>query len=145
MVLVKVDQDNIKYYKKFEEEYKEKISEFQSRIYPREELDVVKWYYIKEQDEIIGSIWLEKKSHESFATLGIFIIDEKFRGQGIGKQAIQSIISADAKQMNIDEIRLNVRESNVRAIRCYKRLGFEEFKRYKTDNGISAISMRFKI
>ena len=145
MELVKIDQDNMDYYRQFDCVYCDKLSEFQSRIYPSDDSEHVNWYYIKVDNNIIGSVWLEKKENESFATLGIFIADAEYRGQGIGKQAIHEIINIDTKAMEINEIRLHVRETNVRAIKCYSDLGFTEFQRYKKENGITVISMKFQV
>jgi len=69
------------------------------------------------------------------------IADENYRGRGIGKQSIRKIIDNDAESMNIEEIRLNVRQENVRAISCYFGLGFKEIGGYTKENGINVISM----
>lgn len=137
--LIRINSDNFANYQLFDSF--DNLSEFQSRIYPNEDSEIVNWYYIKVDGNFIGSVWLEKQSHELFAVLGIFIAKEEYRGKGIGKQAIKAIISAHAKDMKVDEIRLNVREKNARAIRCYTDCGFVETQRYKNETGISAISM----
>ena len=140
--LIRVNSDNFSNYQLFDRVYHDKLSEFQSRIYPNEDSEIVNWYYIKVDCHFIGSVWLEKQANEPFAVLGIFIAKEDYRGKGIGKQAIQAIIGAHAKEMKIDEIRLNVREKNARAIQCYTDCGFVETRRYKNEAGISVISMR---
>lgn len=145
MELIKISKDNIDCYRQFDCVYHDKLSEFQSRIYPNDDSELVNWYYIKVHNKIIGSVWLEQKANELYATLGIFIVDAEYRGQGIGKQAIQTIINIDAKEMQIGEIRLNVRETNVRAIKCYLSFGFTVFQRYKKENGISVISMKLQL
>lgn len=144
MKLIEINKENIGYYKQFDQAYHETLSEFQSRIYPDDGSELIYWYYIKAYDKIIGSVWLEKKVHELCATLGIFIAAVEYRGKGIGKQVIQQIIDIGAKRMQIDEIRLNVRETNVRAIKCYTDLGFIEFKRYKKENN-NVISTKFQL
>jgi ribosomal protein S18 acetylase RimI-like enzyme len=56
-------------------------------------------------------------------TLGIGLLPE-FRGQGIGRQLMQTTIEA-AWQCGITRIELTVREHNANAIALYKSLGFE--------------------
>lgn len=143
--LININQDNVDFYRQFNCDYCDKLSGFQSRIYPSNDSEVVKWYYIKDHSNIIGSVWLEKKKSELFATLGIFIVEAEYRDQGFGTQAIQAIINTDGKEMQIDEIRLNVRETNIRAIKCYSNIGFTEFRRYKKENGISVINMKLQL
>jgi len=56
-------------------------------------------------------------------TLGIGLLPE-FRGQGIGRQLLQTAIGA-ACQCGMTRIELTVREHNANAIALYKSLGFE--------------------
>lgn len=61
------------------------------------------------------------------AKLGIFIADPAYRDKGIGKYAIQQMISL-AKSDGIDIITLNVRVGNLRARKVYSSCGFKEKK-----------------
>ena len=143
--LIKLDASNISFYRKFDLAFEENLRNYQSRIYPNEEAEIVNWYYITVEKRIVGSIWLEKEQSKSYAVLGIFIAEQQDRGKGIGKQAIIRIVEQDAVHMGINEIRLNVRENNKRAFNCYFALGFREISRYKKPNGISAITMGLSI
>ena len=53
-----------------------------------------------------------------------FMIDEKYQGQGCGKEALKQII-AYFKENGATNIRLSTKESNVNAIRLYRSFGFE--------------------
>ncbi len=143
--LVEVNQNNLEPYQSFARKFDSDLSGFQSRIYPSKDSDIVNWYYIKVSQKYIGSIWLEKQVNMPFAVLGIFIADEEFRNKGIGKQAVKAIISADAPKMQIEEIRLNVRKNNIRAIKCYTDCGFIETGRYESQKGFRAISMSYRL
>ena len=74
------------------------------------------------------------------AVLGIFIYDEIYRGQGIGEKAINELAAKCAVAMKLKFIELNVRSSNSRAIKCYKKCGFIE-KETIVKNNIKAIHM----
>lgn len=140
ITLEKISEDNRAEYSNFE--IKTDLSNYQSRIRPKEDIDIVGWYYIIFENKPIGSIWLEKKTGDSFAVLGIFIADESYRGRGFGKQAIKRIIELEQPLMDIAEVRLHVRMSNLRAAACYKSCGFYKFDRYEKSDGVSVISMK---
>lgn len=143
--LVKICPENQDYYKSFEAVFEQDLSKYQSRICPRKESTLIKWYYIEYQQRYIGSIWLEKEQNSTFAVLGIFIADSQYRGNGLGKQAIRKIIDLDAASMDITEILLNAREENIRAINCYASVGFKKIKSYTKDNQVQAIQMGLTI
>ena len=51
------------------------------------------------------------------------MIDEKYQGRGLGKEALRHIISY-FKENSATNIRLSTKDSNVHAIRLYKSVGF---------------------
>lgn len=59
MKLINITEENISFYKQFENYYNENLSIYLSRIYP-DSNSVIKWCYINEKNKNIGSIWLEK-------------------------------------------------------------------------------------
>lgn len=61
------------------------------------------------------------------AEFGI-IVDEEFRGQGIGSYLLSSIMKLAKHQFQIELIHLQVYEGNP-AINLYKKFGFKEFGR----------------
>ncbi len=69
--------------------------------------------------------------------LGIFIVDDKNRNKGIGKEAIDKAIEITQKRILFNKIRLNVRMNNVRAINCYKKCNFKICGTGKRVSGIS--------
>ena len=52
-----------------------------------------------------------------------FMIDEKYQGQGYGKEALKHIISY-FKENGASNIRLSTKESNINAIHLYQSFGF---------------------
>ena len=53
------------------------------------------------------------------------VVDESFRGQGVGKLLIQEAVKY-LNEMNVDQILINVRGKTERAKSLYDRLGFKE-------------------
>ena len=139
-VLEQVCDENLLYYNEYEKVFETDLKQYQSRIHPSENAEVLRWYHIKTDEKYIGAIWLEKNADEDFAVLGIFIADELYRNKGIGKLAIEQIIKTDLQYMNTNKILLRVREENERAIRCYKSVGFKENRRYRKGN-LNAVEM----
>ena len=141
MRLIPVNKENIDFYKKFE--YSEDLSLYMSRIYPNYESSYLKWMYIEEDQHYIGSIWLEGNDI-NLVKLGIFIADPVYRDKGIGKQAIQQLITM-AESDGINVITLNVRAENERARKVYTACGFKIKKYFTKEKGIEAFSMELEL
>ncbi len=131
--LEQICNENMSHYSEYEKAFETDLKQYQSRIYPSENVAVLRWYHIKADGKYIGAVWLEKNDGEEFAVLGIFISDELYRNKGIGKSAIEQIIKTDLQYMRTNKILLRVREENERAIRCYKSVEFKENRRYRKD------------
>ncbi len=141
MRLIPVDKENIDFYKKFENS--KDLSLYMSRIYPNYESAYLKWMYIEYDRHYIGSIWLEGKDIR-LVKLGVFIADPAYRDKGIGKLAIQQMITI-AESDGIHVIALNVRTENERAVKAYAACGFKITKRFKKENDIEAFSMELEL
>jgi len=141
--LEQVCNENLSHYNEYEKAFETDLRQYQSRIYPSESVEVLRWYHIKTDNKYIGAIWLEKDANDDFAVLGVFIADELYRNNGIGKAAIEQIIKTDLQYMHTNKILLRVREENERAIRCYKSVGFKENRKYEKGN-LNVIEMIYK-
>ena len=141
--LEQVCNENMPHYSEYEKAFVTDLMQYQSRIYPSESAEVLRWYHMKSDEKYIGAIWLEKNTCEDFAVLGVFIADVLCRNKGIGKAAIEQIIKTDLQHMHTNKILLRVREENERAIRCYKSVGFKENRRYRKDN-LNVIEMIYE-
>lgn len=140
--LESVGEENLSHYKEYEKVFEKDLCLYQSRIYPDINAEFLCWYHIRIDNRFIGSVWLEKNVTDDFAVLGIFIADMEFRNRGIGTMAIRRIIKNDLPAMNTNKAILRVRESNERAIACYKKVGFKESRRYLKSE-IEIIEMEF--
>ena len=142
--LEQVCNENISYYTGYEEAFDSDLKQYQSRIHPTNDAQILRWYHIKTDDKYIGAIWLEKVLTDDFAVLGIFIVDKDFRNKGIGTKAIDKVIKKDLPYMHTNKILLRVRAENERAIKCYNKVGFTEIRRYEKD-GLNVIEMMYEV
>lgn len=138
--LIEITKDNIFEYKRFDVCFNNYLSQCMSRIYPDND-KVVKWCYINVDNKNIGSVWLEKIDVYT-AKLGVFIVDEQYRNNGYGTDAIRKMLFF-AKDNGYQDIFLNVRINNARAFKVYKKLGFNEIKRFVKNNGVEVIVMKY--
>lgn len=107
------------------------LSYFMSRWSPHDFIDgswpkdLVRWHTIILEGREIGTVWMERDSSTSkTCDLGILIGDPAFRGHGAGSQAILLAELDAAAHWGADLVRLRVRASNSRAIRCYQKAGY---------------------
>jgi ribosomal protein S18 acetylase RimI-like enzyme len=82
------------------------------------------WYVIAEDDLDVGIVWIELLPGDSEGVLGVYLGDPSNFGRGIGTAAIQLAIAEFRRVHPRVPILLRVRQSNVRAIACYRRVGF---------------------
>lgn len=142
--LEQVCNENLSYYSGYEEAFETDLKQYQSRIYPINDAQYLRWYHIKNDDKYIGAIWLEKAPSDDFAVLGIFIADKDYRNTGIGAKAVDKVIKNDLPYMHTNKILLRVRAENERAIKCYSKVGFIETRRYEKD-GLNVIEMMYEV
>lgn len=82
------------------------------------------WYLVIRDSREVGTVWIEHLSGEGRAVLGVFLASASDFGHGIGSAAIRLAIAQFHQAFPGDSICLNVRQSNVRALECYRSLGF---------------------
>ncbi len=64
-----------------------------------------------------------KLAHQSLFAI---IVDEAHRGQGVGKQLLEALMSLGVEQFHLELLHLEVYEGNP-AIHLYERLGFQRY------------------
>ena len=113
------------------------VQRFMSRILPHKsdqylnsQGSLLAWYIIRVDGQNVGTVWLEKAAvNDEIATLGILIGKIDLLGQGIGELAIYLAIEKSRDEISFKSVHANVRESNIRAIHCYRKCGFVEILR----------------
>lgn len=58
------------------------------------------------------------------AELGIYIVQEEYRGRGIGQKVLNSVIDYAFFALNLNKLYLKVTVNNLRAYNCYESVGF---------------------
>lgn len=87
--------------------------------------DVVYGYY--DNDSLIGFISLKIKN--DIGIIGLFAVDEDYRGQGIGRKLMQSAIDYCAMR-GATHVEVATQLNNSGACRFYERIGFKRSKAF---------------
>jgi len=64
--------------------------------------------------------------NDRVGTCGIFVGDKKEQGKGYGTEAMKLLLEYGFNTLNLNRLDLKVNDFNLRAIKCYQRLGFVE-------------------
>lgn len=116
-----------------------------SNLYPLESLynDFTKIIIYKVNNEIVGFIHYELL-YETCSLYNV-IVSKEFENQGIGSSLMNYMIE-DSKKSNIDNIILEVKSTNEKAINLYKKYDFNTINiRPKYYDGIDAYIMERRI
>ncbi len=74
----------------------------------------------------IANLYLQPYQKLSHQCLFAIIIDERYRGKGIGTKLMQELIALGKERFKLELMHLEVYEGNP-AINLYRRLGFEQY------------------
>ena len=83
----------------------------------------------RETGEHLGTIDLSARPESRTATLGIFLGAKERWGEGLGYDALVTLLRFGFWEMNLRRIELTVLDGNVRAKALYERVGFIEVGR----------------
>jgi RimJ/RimL family protein N-acetyltransferase len=82
---------------------------------------------LNEYNIMLGTIELFNINRKKqTATIARFLIDENFRGQGLGEKSLRLLLEKAFTEFDINEIDLRVFDFNRQAISCYEKVGFEK-------------------
>ncbi len=82
------------------------------------------FYIVQSKEKIIGYV-LAGKINKNETKLISIAISPKFQNKGIGSKLIEHLFE-EIKENNLNQINLEVRENNKKAIKFYKKMGFKE-------------------
>ncbi len=96
--------------------------------YHRGRSDEVQWAIVlQETQKCIGHVGLYQIDHRvRKANFGIMIGDKASWGQGLGELCTRFALAYGFNELNLNRIELTVLDSNRRAMRLYRKLGFQE-------------------
>jgi ribosomal protein S18 acetylase RimI-like enzyme len=80
------------------------------------------WSLVDDAANKIGVLWVQVKDQKAF--IFDFVIDERFRGKGFGKQALTAMDEA-LKSMGAGSVALHVFGDNTVAQELYKKAGYQ--------------------
>jgi RimJ/RimL family protein N-acetyltransferase len=84
-------------------------------------------WIIEYKTRLIGSIRLDHIDlNDMRCSLAVGIVDPAALGMGLGQEAIELCVTHAFEELQLHRISVRVLASNQRAIRCYKKCGFEE-------------------
>ncbi|MFA6236391.1 MAG: GNAT family protein [Bacteriovorax sp.] len=86
---------------------------------------------IDDQKYIGGCGYFKYRPKDGTTWIGIAVADETYWGKGFGFDATKVLIRFLFNELNIRKVTLGVFSYNERAIKCYRKLGFEEEGRLK--------------
>lgn len=82
---------------------------------------------VKETSEYIGGCGINAVDWKnSTATVGIFIGKDDYLSKGYGTDAMKVLVNFIFNEMNINKVKLEVYSFNIRAIKCYEKIGFKK-------------------
>ena len=102
---------------------------------------LAKYFLVKDDENILGfaGVWIIfDEGHITNVA-----IHPEYRGKGLGEYLMNSLIEG-CKSQKCNSITLEVRESNLPALKLYEKLGFKvagKRKKYYSDNGEDALIM----
>ncbi|MES2273925.1 MAG: GNAT family N-acetyltransferase [Chlamydiota bacterium] len=85
----------------------------------------------------LANLYLQPYQKLAHQCLFAIIVDEKYRGKGIGTRLMEELMALAKERFNLEFIHLEVYQGNP-AINLYRRLGFEEYglqRRFMKDPG----------
>ena len=100
----------------------------------------------KKVEDIIGYVILIKDDEHRFNLIN-FIIRKKYQNKGYGSLLMQKTLNIVNNHIEINKIILNVKTTNLKAIKLYKKFGFEIIERIEDyyRHNESAYLMELKI
>lgn len=80
---------------------------------------------VRAEDRLIGTVGLHRIDPIARrATLGISIGERAYHNRGYGTEAVRLILRFGFEELNLHRVELSVLADNIRAIRCYQKVGF---------------------
>lgn len=108
--------------------------------------DLVYTVIDRESDEFIGTVEF-KDMHDGISEIGI-CITTIFQDKHYGTEILKRVIEYGFNDFGLDEICLKVFSHNLRAIHCYKNVGFIQYdvvKSVKKFNGVDVDEIYMKV
>jgi len=88
----------------------------------------------EEDDKLLGNIsFFDMHQISRNAQCGLFIGDEENRNKGYGQEALKLLLNYGFNTLNLNNVMLKVFSFNEMAISCYRKVGFKEIGRRRSN------------
>lgn len=85
-----------------------------------------------DEGHLVGTTWYGSyEAGDRQSTVGLYIGSEAMRGQGLGSDALRTLVGYLFGELGLHKVRLFVEAENAPALACYRRLGFVEEGRFR--------------
>jgi diamine N-acetyltransferase len=92
-------------------------------------------------EQVIGFMMWAVDPKDSSCWLGGLLIDQRYQGQGYGRQAVQAALAMLKQQYGYQNFALSYQPSNLLARHLYQSLGFVESDEWEDDEIVARISV----
>lgn len=79
---------------------------------------------LNQSEKIIGMTSITLVGVQNAGEIEILIGEESYQNKGLGTEAIRLLVDYCFKILNLETLRLRVLKENIKAINCYKKVGF---------------------
>jgi RimJ/RimL family protein N-acetyltransferase len=90
----------------------------------RADPDTVNWAIETLDGSLAGSVELRVAAARRKAELGIGIFDKTQWNRGLGTDTVRLVVGYAFGELGLNRVELTTAEDNIRAIRCYEKVGF---------------------
>jgi len=90
----------------------------------RSDPNSVMWAIDTLDGSLVGSTELRLTLRADRAEMGIAIHDKTRWSEGLGTDAVRLVVDYAFEELNLNRVELTTDEDNVRALRCYEKVGF---------------------
>lgn len=81
---------------------------------------------IDAQGEVIGHFCIWADFQKNSAHLGLIVVDDTKRGQGLGRQMVEQAVKYAFTILHVSKVTLGVFDCNPQAHACYQKVGFRD-------------------
>lgn len=79
---------------------------------------------LNQSERIIGMTSINLEGNGNIGEIEILIGEERYQNRGMGTETMRLLVDYCFKILNLETLRLRVLKENIKAINCYKKVGF---------------------
>lgn len=79
---------------------------------------------LNQSERIIGMTSITLEGNRNIGEIEILIGEENFQNRGLGTETMRLLVAYCFEELHLETIKLRVIKENIKAINCYKKIGF---------------------